>query len=265
MVEMSERLDRVERRLNESARKLGALSETMHNPPTARKPATHFAPHPCYRSSPYRDHKYLSKENSMEEVLVEDYNKLVEAYVQKEQIGKEMKTIIQEYMMKTKELEDKVLQLSKENKELASSLNNAEMLLSKTEESKKKVQYLVTELEEERSRSQNEFKRWKGKKKELKEAISAKDITIDNLKLELEYAKKIADGKTSDLAELKVKVRALETTNEKLKATATDKDNQIGKLEKSIVTIHSHSRISCAKNMKRNLKSVRINSMNSKD
>lgn len=231
---MSERLDRVERRLNESARKLGVLSETMHSPLVAPKPAAHFAPRPYHRPSPYREHKHSSKEYST--ALVEDYNKLAEAYAQKEQIGKEMKTIIQEYMVKAKELEDKVLQLGKENRELVSSLSSAETALSKTEESKRKVQYLLAELEGERSKSQNELKRWKGKKKELKETIGAKDIAIDNLKLELEYAKKIADGKTSDLAELKVKVRAIENVNEKLKATAMDKDNQMSKLEKSMVS-----------------------------
>ena len=231
MTELSARSERVKRSLNETAKKLNAITNTKGLP-------INSAP-PYYQSA--TRYNNFPKEHLMGSVSVEDYEKLVEVYEQKERVVKEMKEVIKEYIAKVKELEDKTLRLDEEKEELVSELKNAGVLSVQIEESKRKIQYLVTELEDERNKCQNSLKELKEKKKRLKDNIRTKDTTIDNLKLELEYAKKIAETRVNDIAEIKVKLRTLETNNEKLKTSLIDRENQVAKLEKSMVNLHIKS------------------------
>ena len=127
MSELNTKLNKLEKSLKKTSKQLTNLSETIRNP------VPYYPPADSPARSPYaeRDETQYPLKEEFDAVSLDDYNKLAKAYSKKSKVAKEMKSLIQEYMTKTKDLEDSVERLEKAYQDLDKERNESVTNLSK--------------------------------------------------------------------------------------------------------------------------------------
>ena len=178
---------------------------------------------------------YFSNDN-LETEIISDYNNLLTSYEKKAKLGKEMKEVIQEYMAKTQELESNIEQLEDSYEKLQSKYNkDISMITEENKSLKIKNEMLNEELNKSKDEDLTKLKKIKEKKNIIKNLLFEKDSEMSTLKNELEYTKKMLEGKAANYLGLSTELRNLEEKNNNLKAELLNKEEQMHILDKTLV------------------------------